>query len=135
MPHCLVAEDGSVAGGGRARLDQVGVSVSVVLVGGRLDVVTRAEVVGDLVTEAVVSEGAGLLDDGQGVAAGAGGHVRHAAVRDVHGQQGRRVRSVPQLGHRALHLPELELATKISQSRRGSLLRDCEIFAKVRCEL
>ena len=127
MPHCLVAEDGSVAGGGRARLDQVGVSVSVVLVGGRLDVVTRAEVVGDLVTEAEVSEGAGLLDDGQGVAAGAGGHVRHAAVRDVHGQQGRRVRSVPQLGHRALHLPELELATKIAQSRRRDLLHNCEI--------
>ena len=54
------------------------------------------EVVSKLVTEAVVSGGAGLLGDGEGEAVGVGVGEGHAAPGQLPGDQRRRVCCVPQ---------------------------------------
>ena len=83
MSRSKVSQDSSVARTGSTRGDEVSVPVREVAVGGSLRIVVTAKVVSQLVSEAEVAEGAGLLSHGHRVAAGVGGQVSHAAAVEV----------------------------------------------------
>ena len=72
-------------------------------VGGDLPVVMTPEVVSELVPEAVVAGGAGLLGHGEGDAVFVGVEVAHPAPGQRPGYQRRGVRGVPQGGVRPLN--------------------------------
>ena len=106
MPAGVIGQDSPVASGGGACLYEMTVAMGEVRVARYLGIVVSPEIVSQLVTEAEVPEGAGLGGDGDGVAAGEGGEVGHAATVEVLGQQGSGISRVSQRCGGSLHVGE-----------------------------
>ena len=81
-------------------------AIGVVAVGRNLLVVGTSHVVGDLVAEAVVAQGATFRSDGDGIFGADYIQVGHATAVKVLTEENSSVRGVPQSCHALLHGPE-----------------------------
>ena len=126
MSFSVVSKDGSHSRVIFTSLDQIAMTIGYPGVGGDLPVVMTPEVVSELVPEAVVAGGAGLLGHGEGESVLVGVEVAHPAPGQPPGYQRRGVRGVPQGEVRPLHVPEggqdAEAALGVRQLLQGRLL-------------
>ena len=107
MIHSGEGHDGSVAVGPRAPCNQMSVTIGIAWVRGNFRIVVSSQIVPQLMSKTIISQGAGLGDDGEGVSSIERSKCSHSATVKTSSKQSSGIRSVSQGRGVPLHAGEV----------------------------
>ena len=96
MIHSGEGHDGSVAVGPRAPCNQMSVTIGIAWVRGNFRIVVSSQIVRQLMSKTIISQGAGLGDDGEGFSTTVGCKITNSATIETSSKESGGISSVPQ---------------------------------------